>query len=146
MSAGMTALSSIGITHEVLILGVSVCILVGIIGMFAQYIIPGAIIVAAALLFYEPPNATNAEQAKDSTKQEEVFDEQQAFMKDCIEVAEYSRDQCRSLWNQGPTDTKTQPTMKNVKLLDVDNEEYKMRRASALTKPNAVVIHETLNY
>ena len=30
------------------------------------------------------------------------------------------------------------------KLLDVDNEEYKARRAEALAKPNAIVIHETL--
>lgn len=30
-----------------------------------------------------------------------------------------------------------------VKLLDVDNEEYKARRAAALAKPNAIVIHET---
>ena len=26
---------------------------------------------------------------------------------------------------------------------DVDNEEYKSRRAEALTKPDAVVMHET---
>lgn len=31
-----------------------------------------------------------------------------------------------------------------VNLLDVDNEEYKVRRAAALTKPNAVVLHDTL--
>ena len=34
-------------------------------------------------------------------------------------------------------------TVKEVKLLDVDNEEYKARRAEALAKPNAIVLHET---
>ena len=33
--------------------------------------------------------------------------------------------------------------VKEVKLLDVDNEEYKARRSAALAKPNAVVIQET---
>ena len=40
--------------------------------------------------------------------------------------------------------SKTKPlkVSKNFKLLDVDNEEYKQRRAKVLENPNAVVIHE----
>ena len=33
--------------------------------------------------------------------------------------------------------------VKEIKLLDVDNEEYKARRAEALAKPGAIVIRET---
>jgi hypothetical protein len=34
--------------------------------------------------------------------------------------------------------------VKEVKLLDVDNEEYKARRATAMAKPNAIVFQETV--
>lgn len=34
--------------------------------------------------------------------------------------------------------------VKGVNLLDVDNTEYKARRAATLAKPNAVVFHDTL--
>lgn len=40
--------------------------------------------------------------------------------------------------------TKPLSQVKGVNLLDVDNVEYKERRASALAKPNAVVFRETI--
>ena len=39
--------------------------------------------------------------------------------------------------------TKSHSKVTEVKLLDVDNTEYKERRATALSKPNAVVFQET---
>jgi hypothetical protein len=34
--------------------------------------------------------------------------------------------------------------VKGVNLLDVDNTEYKERRASTMSKPNAVILHDTI--
>ena len=53
--------------------------------------------------------------------------------------------QCENLWKgrQAEESVDKEPISK-VKLMDVDNEEYKARRAVTMTKPDAIVIHETL--
>lgn len=152
MSPAMSALASVGISHQILILAVLALVAAGFIGLFWHYILPGSIIILVASLFYvAPSDVTTPKQEAKTEQKEEVFDEYQAYMKDCIEVADYSMFECKKLWNgrQGETVKEVSVTeddfrpASDTKLLDVDNQEYKVKRASAISKPNAVVMQTT---
>lgn len=152
MSPAMSALASVGISHQILILAVLALVAAGVIGLFWHYILPGSIIILVASLFYvAPSDVTTPKQEAKTEQKEEVFDEYQAYMKDCIEVADYSMFECKKLWNgrQGETVKEVSVTeddfrpASDTKLLDVDNQEYKVKRASAISKPNAVVMQAT---
>ena len=148
MSPAMSALASVGVTHQILILCVLAAVAAGIIGLFWHYILPGAIIILVASLFYVAPTTTTVQDAKVEVKQkEEVFDEYQAYMKDCMEVAEYSMFECKKLWtDRGEKHTEVEVDFKpahDVQLIDTDNKEYKARRAAVVSKPDAVVMQAT---
>jgi len=151
MSPAMSALASVGISHQILILAVLALVAAGVIGLFWHYILPGSIIILVASLFYVAPSDVTPKQEAKTEQKEEVFDEYQAYMKDCIEVADYSMYECKKLWNgrQGETVKEVSVSedefrpVSDTKLLDVDNQEYKIKRASAINKPNAVVMQAT---
>ena len=152
MSPAMSALQSVGVTNAILILGVLFAVAAGVIGLFWHYILPGAIIIGVLCLFLPPSEVGNSVAAKveNTVPAPEVFDERAAYMKDCMEVAEYPMAKCASLWAHRED---AEPTVTNVKvdkvdtselkLIDVDNAEYKARRAEALQKPGAVIGHVT---
>ena len=149
MSPAMSALSSIGVTHNVLILSVLALVAAGVIGLFWHYIVPGAIIILVASLFYVAPEVTPTTESqvkKPDATEVETIDDYQAYMKDCMEVAEYSMFECKKLWNdrgEKHTDAVDFKPASDVKLLDTDNQEYKARRASVVGKPDAVVMQAT---
>lgn len=63
------------------------------------------------------------------------------FLEDCLEYTDYTKKKCEFIWNnRGIEDTAIE---EKVKLLDVDNKEYKKRRAEALKKNNAIVMRAT---
>ena len=158
MSPAMNAFASIGITHNILILIVLALVTAGVIGLFWHFILPGAIIIGVAALFYVAPDTPKPTEAAKDTQEEVSFDEYAAYMKDCMDVADYNRNQCEDLWNGRQIEERElgklpeekhaevavdfQPASK-VKLIEVDNVEYKARRAEALKKPNAVVMQAT---
>ena len=92
MSPAMSALSSVGITHQILILAFLALIAAGVIGMFWQYILPGTIIIIAGTLFYVAPDG-DVKPTKDN-----AFDEHAAYIEDCTTIAEYSKQKCERLW------------------------------------------------
>ena len=150
MSPAMSALASVGVTHQILILAVLALVAAGVIGLFWHYILPGAIIIGVASLFYVAPEVTQnqIESAEIEVKVDEAFDEYQAYMQDCMEIANYPMLECKKLWNQRQEESHSEnhgevQKTSNVKLIETDNSEYKVRRAAALAKPNAIVIQET---
>ena len=164
MSPAMTALSGVGITHSMLILAVLFVAAAVVIGMYWHVILPGAGLIAVALLFVSAPSEKQPEVVKQETqesvpevKEAKVVTEEQQFMEDCLSVAEYPMLKCKQLWNERRVEeTKIVNETKevsvkehefrpvsSVKLLDVDNQEYKDKRAAAISKPNAVVLQAT---
>lgn len=172
MSPAMSALASVGITHEMLILAILAVVIAAVIGLFWHIIVPGAIVVVVGTLFINFTPVEKKEVVKEQPKKEEVFDERQAYLKDCVEVAEYSFEKCQKLWTQRDVEETVKETTKEtvkesveissevvkqivvenhdsfkepaeVKLINVDNAEYKRRRAEALSKPGAVVMQST---
>jgi len=164
MSPAMTALSGVGITHSMLILAVLFVAAAVVIGMYWHVILPGAGLIAVALLFVSAPSEKQPEVVKEETQQSvpevkeaKVVTEEQQFMEDCLSVAEYPMLKCKQLWNERRVEeTKIVNETKevsvkehefrpvsSVKLLDVDNQEYKDKRAAAISKPNAVVLQAT---
>jgi uncharacterized membrane protein len=160
MSPAMSAFQSVGITHSMLILAVLFAVAAGVIGLFWHFILPGAIIIGVALLFISAPDnkPTEAKVQETVTKEVKVNTEEQQFMEDCLGVAEYPMLKCKQLWaernveeNKIKTETVKEVSVTehefrpvgDVKLLDVDNQEYKAKRASAINKPNAVVLQAT---
>jgi hypothetical protein len=143
MSPAITALSSVGITHSMMILGVLFVAVAVVLGMYWHIILPGAMLLAVAVLFVSPD--TTEPVAKVSTPMvEKVVTEKDQYMEDCIEVAEYSKKQCEKLWsNRQAEEEELAVDESELKLLDVSNKEYKARRAAALKKPDAVVGHVT---
>lgn len=77
------------------------------------------------------PQPTNKEELM--TKPE---DDRKYFIEDCLQFTDYNKAQCEAIWDKKDTS--------ETKLLDVENVEYKERRAKALKKPNAIVAHYTL--
>ena len=77
------------------------------------------------------PQPTNKEELM--TKPE---DNRKYFLEDCLQYTDYTKAQCEAIWDKRDS--------ADTKLLDVENVEYKERRAKALKKPNAVVAHYTL--
>ena len=89
-----------------------------------------------------------------------VLTDKKTYMEECEDLTD-DADTCEDLWKErdgivlkGAIETVTshvpdtkavKEAIKNVKLLDVDNVEYKERRAAALKKPNAVVIQTTFS-
>ena len=162
MSPAMTAFHSVGITQSVLILGVLFIAAAVVIGMYWRIILPGAMFLAVATLFIgtseptvetakvEKPVEVVASKVENSAPPKVEFDEHEAYIKDCMEIAEYSKKKCENLWThredeepkvaKKPLDTIDES---ELKLLDVSNKEYKARRAAALKKPGAVVGHVT---
>lgn len=100
MSPAMTALASVGISHQLLILCVLALVAAGVIGIFWHYILPGAIIIGVAALFYVAPDTTTQIETTKVEKTEEPTDEYKAYMTDCMEVAQYSMFECKKLWNE----------------------------------------------
>lgn len=74
----------------------------------------------------------------------EPFDEAKAFLEDCLNLTDYSKKQCQKIWNNRGDEEVIATDPAVFKLLDVDNKEYKRRRAEALKKQNAVVAHYTV--
>jgi hypothetical protein len=71
--------------------------------------------------------------------EQEPFDEAKAFMEDCLSQTDYTKKQCEKIWSGREDEDES-----TLKLLDVNNREYKKRRAEALKKPHAVIGHMTL--
>jgi hypothetical protein len=68
-------------------------------------------------------------------------DDKSMFIEDCLEHTDYSKKHCENIWNN--RELVTEQDGKDAELLDVSNKEYKKRRAAALKKKNAVVLHAT---
>ena len=160
MSPAMSALNSVGITQSILVLAVLAAVAAGVIGLFWHYILPGAIIIGVLSLFIvlpedKPKPVTEIVEIEVEKPVEKSFDEHEAFIQDCVNVAEYSIRKCEKLWanrmdneesirNGGDINEDVAFRKANgAKLLKVDNREYNRRRAEALKKPNAVVLQAT---
>lgn len=154
MSPAMSALTSIGITQQVLILAVLALVAAGVIGMFWHIIVPGAIIVLVGSLFInfsaisipDAPTISTVAPSKPPVIINEPSDDQQAFMEDCMNVAQYTMYECKKLWNSHEPENAKVTNVKvdradssELQLLEVDNVEYKARRDETLKKPGAVV-------
>ena len=73
-------------------------------------------------------------EAAKPAKQEDVEEtDGKLFVEDCLHFTDYTKAECEKIWNKRESG--------ETKLLDVENVEYKTRRAEALKKPNAVVQH-----
>ena len=100
MSPAMSALSSVGITHSMLLLGVLFVIVAVILGMYWHIIVPGAVMLTVAFLFIEPATVakvdtpTKVEEAKVTS----IDEDKMAFMEDCVVVADYPKAKCEKLW------------------------------------------------
>jgi len=100
MSPAMSALSSVGITHSMLLLGVLFVIVAVILGMYWHIIVPGAVMLTVAFLFIEPATVAKTDEP---TKIEQantpaIDEDKMAFMEDCVVVADYPKAKCEKLW------------------------------------------------
>jgi hypothetical protein len=112
--------------------------------MFSHIIVPGILIIAGIILFV-PPAEVQPTQTVEVKHQ--VFDEHAAYIKDCVEVAEYTKVQCENLWlgrnevEKSENDSIKFEAASKVTPIDVQNVEYKQRRDEVLKDPNAVIGH-----
>lgn len=140
MSPAITALSSVGITHSMLILGVLFVAVAVVVGMYWHIILPGAMLLGVAVLFVSPDASQPVAKVETPVSVEKVVTEKDQYMEDCVEVAEYTKKQCEKLWsNRQAEEEELAIDESELKLLDVSNKEYKARRAIALKKPGAVI-------
>ena len=66
----------------------------------------------------------------------EDSEEKPLFMEDCLKLTDYTEEKCAKIWDKIKSP--------DVELLDVENVDYKKRRAEALKKPGAIVAQFTL--
>lgn len=83
----------------------------------------------------EPPKVETPKVEDPVVTKEEVKPDtdQKYFMEDCLAFTDYSKKQCEAIWQNREVEEQS--------LLDVQNVEYKKRRAAALKKPGAFVAH-----
>ena len=88
MSPAMSALSSVGISHSV------------ILGMYWHIIVPGAVMLTVAFLFIEPATVAKTDEPVkvEEAKAPPVDEDKMAFMEDCVVVADYPKAKCEKLW------------------------------------------------
>jgi hypothetical protein len=100
MSPAMSALSSVGITHSMLLLGILFVIVAVILGMYWHIIVPGAVMLTVAFLFIETSTVAKVEEPVkiEVTKVNPVDEDKMAFMEDCVVVADYPKAKCEKLW------------------------------------------------
>ena len=100
MSPAMSALSSVGITHSMLLLGVLFVIVAVILGMYWHIIVPGAVMLTVAFLFIEPATVakTNEPTKVEQANTPAIDEDKMAFMEDCVVVADYPKAKCEKLW------------------------------------------------
>ena len=100
MSPAMSALSSVGISHSMLLLGVLFVIVAVILGMYWHIIVPGAVMLTVAFLFIEPATVAKTDEPVkvEEAKAPPVDEDKMAFMEDCVVVADYPKAKCEKLW------------------------------------------------
>jgi len=100
MSPAMSALSSVGVTHSMLLLGILFVVTAVILGMYWHIIVPGAIMLTVAFLFIEPATVAKTDEPTkvEQAKIEPVDEDKMAFMEDCVVVADYPKAKCEKLW------------------------------------------------
>lgn len=147
-------LSATGITQsgmETFVLGLIVVLVLGfIIVMYWPFIIAGAtaLFCVVVLANHKVPDAPKIKVEESVAKridpvlQYDTFDESKAFIQDCVALTDYTKQKCQQLWENREEPIASQDPVV-FKLLNVDNSEYKQRRAETLKKPNAVVSHYT---
>jgi predicted membrane protein len=96
----MSALSSVGVTHSMLLLGILFVVTAVILGMYWHIIVPGAIMLTVAFLFIEPATVAKTDEPTkvEQAKIEPVDEDKMAFMEDCVVVADYPKAKCEKLW------------------------------------------------
>lgn len=100
MSPAMSALSSVGITHSMVLLGVLFVIVAVILGMYWHIIVPGAVMLTVAFLFIETTTVAKVEEPVkvEAAKVDPIDEDKMAFMEDCVVVADYPKAKCEKLW------------------------------------------------
>lgn len=144
--------------ENIVIIGIF-AVVMGIVLLFLwQYIVAGlALMLCFTVLANhkspEPPKEKVIEVISESkeviTKTPSVVeispeDDRKYFMEDCLSLSDYSKKECEEIWiNREKDDEFVEEPSKNPVLLDVTNVEYKKRRAAALKKRGAIVLHAT---
>ena len=139
-----------GMLETIVLCGIAVAVLGVVLVLFWKFILAG---VGVLFCFVVLANHKPAEEPKEevitasvqSTPLPPVIEktEKDMFLEDCLEYTDYSKKRCEFIWNNRGIEDDVDENSK-VKLLDVENKEYKRLRALALKKKNAVVIHATL--
>ena len=132
MSPAMSALSAVGITHSMLILGVMFVITAVILGMYWHIIVPGAVMLGVAFLFMEPATVAKTDKIEEpvkveTTKVNPVDEDKIAFMEDCTTVADYPKAKCEKLWEErlrAEKEIEDEPKPVDVKYRPVRHVKY----------------------
>lgn len=136
--------------ETIVLCGIAVAVLGVVLVLFWKYILAG---VGVLFCFVVLANHKPTEEPKEEFITSSVIQtptppvvektDKDMFLEDCLEYTDYSKKRCEFIWdNRGIEETDV--SQEKVKLLDVENKEYKRLRALALKKKNAVVIHATL--
>jgi len=93
-------LASMGFTPKVLQMIILSVIVVFFVGMFWKFILIGSAVAFCVFVMTLPSTA------KDKPKQEEIVTEEQMYIEDCVRVTDYTKSQCKALWNDRQAEEK----------------------------------------
>ena len=113
--------------------------------MFWHYILIGLGVIGVLMVFAHHTDETKP------TEPPAIEQAKKEYMDDCNSLT-HKPELCEETWEQQDHDViikqKAIPQgfvpANQVQLLDVDNQEYKTRRAEALKKPGAIILQDTL--
>lgn len=137
-------------TEMLIMAGLAVIVIGFLIVTFLPYLVAGAVLYAVVTVF--------SHQAVPEPKTEQIVEkdamtDKETYLQECKDLIDKESD-CEESWKDRSDiilKSATEEVVKEikqaakVKLLDVDNAEYKTRRAAALKKPGAVVIQTTFS-
>lgn len=140
-------------TEFLVSLGLIMLVVGFILVVFWQYIVAAAVVYIIVTISAHHVDPTPPAKDEVIIEDKSVFNDRQTYLDECKSLTDNSK-VCENLVKESEpdstfvtSDTKRDDGFKSasqVKLLDVDNQEYKIRRAKALKNPNAIIMQDIL--
>ena len=99
-------LASLGFTPKVLQIMIISVVVIFFIGMFWKFILIGSAMAVCVFVLTLPSVAKDKPKQVIEEKQEEMVTDEQMYIEDCMKVTDYTKSQCKALWNDREAEEK----------------------------------------
>jgi hypothetical protein len=101
-------LASLGLTPKVLQIIIISVVVIFFVGMFWKFILIGSAVAFCVFALTLPSTAKDKPKQEQviEEKQEQIMTDEQMYMEDCLKLTDYTKAQCKALWNDREAESK----------------------------------------